>query len=84
MEKIFNVIFALIISFNHVRAEERINHEGRILGVTLAITNAILFNTPEADAVVSTLQMFPADNNFSTQLKYHLVAAQGTCEKMDS
>ena len=31
---------------------ERINHEGRILGPAPTITTPILFNTPEADAVV--------------------------------
>ncbi|MEO5917624.1 MAG: hypothetical protein ABIS50_25565 [Luteolibacter sp.] len=41
---------------------ERINHEGRILGDLPVITTPLLFNTPEADAVVSALQMMPRDN----------------------
>jgi hypothetical protein len=40
----------------------RINQEGRILGAVPAVTNSILFNTTNADAVVSTLQIFPATN----------------------
>ena len=32
-------------------AAERINHEGRILGAVPVVTNAILFNTPQADAI---------------------------------
>ena len=41
---------------------ERINQEGRILGPPPAVTNAILFNTTNADAVVSAMQIFPVTN----------------------
>jgi len=41
---------------------ERINHEGRILGSPPVVTNSILFNTPEADAIVSAMQIFPTTN----------------------
>jgi hypothetical protein len=47
---------------------ERINHEGRILGPVPVITNAILFNTPEADAVISGLQIFPRDNAWNEDI----------------
>jgi hypothetical protein len=40
----------------------RINQEGRLLGPPPAITNAILFNTTNADAVVAALQIFPVTN----------------------
>jgi hypothetical protein len=40
----------------------RINQEGRILGLLPAVTNAILFNTTNADAVVSAMQIFPVTN----------------------
>ena len=43
-------------------AAERINQEGRILGPLPAVTNAILFNTTNADAVVSAMQIFPVTN----------------------
>ncbi len=43
-------------------ANERLNQEGRILGLPPAVTNAILFNTSNADAVVSALQIFPVTN----------------------
>jgi hypothetical protein len=43
-------------------ANERINQEGRILGPLLAVTNTILFNTTNADAVVSAMQIFPVTN----------------------
>ncbi len=43
-------------------ANERLNQEGRILGPPPAVTNAILFNTSNADAVVSALQIFPVTN----------------------
>jgi hypothetical protein len=41
---------------------ERINQEGRILGPLPAVTNAILFNTTNADAVVSAMQILPVTN----------------------
>ena len=41
---------------------ERINQEGRILGAVPMVTNSILFNTSNADAVVSALQIFPVTN----------------------
>ncbi len=44
------------------RAELRINHEGRNLGPPPVVTNAVLFNTPEADAILSAMQIFPVTN----------------------
>ncbi len=44
------------------RGAERINHEGRILGPAPVVTAPILFNTAEADAALSAMQMFPIDN----------------------
>lgn len=41
---------------------ERINHEGRILPDPPIVTTPLLFNTPEADAVLASLQIFPRDN----------------------
>lgn len=41
---------------------ERINQEGRILGPVPTITSPILFNTAQADAVVSAMQIFPVTN----------------------
>ncbi len=47
---------------------ERINHEGRILGPEIAVTQPILFNTPEADAVVSALQIFPVTSAWNEDI----------------
>ena len=41
---------------------ERINQEGRILGALPVVTNSILFNTTNADAIVSAMQVFPVTN----------------------
>jgi hypothetical protein len=43
-------------------ASERINHEGRILGPAPAVTTPTLFNTSQADAIVSAMQIMPRDN----------------------
>jgi hypothetical protein len=43
-------------------AAERINQEGRILGTPPAVTNSVLFNTNDADTIVSAMQIFPVTN----------------------
>jgi hypothetical protein len=43
-------------------AAERINQEGRILGTLPAVTNSVLFNTNDADTIVSAMQIFPVTN----------------------
>ena len=43
-------------------AAERINHAGRILGPAPTVTTPVLFNTPQADAIVSALQIMPKNN----------------------
>ncbi|MDB6038608.1 MAG: hypothetical protein JWM99_2449 [Verrucomicrobiales bacterium] len=53
-------LLTLILSFWACPVHaERINQEGRILPETPTLTNSVLFNTPEADAVLSTMQIFP-------------------------
>jgi len=47
---------------------ERINHEGRILGPLPVVTNSILFNTTNADAVVSAMQIFPVTNPWNENI----------------
>lgn len=47
---------------------ERINHEGRILGPSPVVTNSILFNTTNADAVVSAMQIFPVTNPWNEDI----------------
>ena len=49
-------------------AAERINQEGRILGALPVVTNALLFNTPNADAVVSAMQIFPVTNPWNENI----------------
>jgi hypothetical protein len=38
---------------------ERINQEGRILGPAPVVTNAVPFNSTQADAIVAAMQIFP-------------------------
>ncbi len=47
---------------------ERINQEGRILGPLLSVTNAVLFNTASADAVVSSMQILPVNNPWNEDI----------------
>src|SRR5437868_3827415 len=50
------------------------NHEGRTLPALPKFTAPILFNTPEADAVLGSMQIFPKDNPWNedvTKLPVH-------------
>lgn len=49
-------------------AGERINHEGRLLGPLPTVSTPLLFNTPEADAVVSAMQIMPATNPWNEDI----------------
>ncbi len=60
--KISIVSLLLVLWLPAPARAERINQEGRILGALPAVTNAILFNTNAADAVVSAMQIFPVTN----------------------
>src|SRR3954466_1253245 len=50
-------------------AAERINHEGRILGPMRTVTAPVLFNTPQADAIVSALQIMPVANAWNEDIR---------------
>ena len=56
------VIFCLIFSAAASIQAERINHEGRILGLAPVVTTPTLFNTAAADAIVSAMQIMPVDS----------------------
>jgi hypothetical protein len=47
---------------------ERLNHEGRLLGPLPVVTNAILFNTTNADAVVAAMQILPVTNPWNEDI----------------
>src|SRR6185369_13575742 len=47
---------------------ERINHAGRLLGSAPVLTNAVLFNTPDADAIVAAMQIFPVDSAWNEDI----------------
>lgn len=59
--KISNATVSLMLSFVVTAAaqSERINQEGPILGPAPVVTIPTLFNTPQADAIVSAMQIFP-------------------------
>ncbi len=52
---------------------ERINQEGRILGALPVVTNSILFDTTNADAVVAAMQIFPVTNPWNECISNRLV-----------
>ncbi len=46
----------------------RINQEGRILGPAPLVTNSVLFNTAQADAIVSAMQIFPVTSAWNEDI----------------
>jgi len=54
---------------------ERINHAGRLLGPAPVVTNAVLFNTPEADALVAAMLVFPVDSAWNEDISGRPVLA---------
>jgi hypothetical protein len=49
---------------------ERINQEGRILGPLPVVTTPTLFNTPQADAIVSAMQIFPVTSAWNEDVSH--------------
>ncbi len=68
------IILTLLLLDLPVHAE-RINHEGRILGTQPVVTNSILFNTTNADAILSTMQIFPVTNPWNEDISQRPVLA---------
>jgi len=67
VKPLLKFVVLLLLGVSSARAE-RINQEGRILGPVPVVTNAILFNTNYADAVVSNLQIFPVTNPWNEDI----------------
>jgi hypothetical protein len=65
-------------TFSPSAVAERINQEGRILGPLPVVTNAILFNTSNADAVVSAMQIFPVTNPWNECISNRPVLSNST------
>src|SRR2546430_16559735 len=68
--RISNATISLILSFVVTAAaqSERINQEGRILGPAPVVTTPTLFNTSQADAIVSAMQIFPVTNPWNEDI----------------
>lgn len=62
------LVFPLFLLGGSALGVERINHEGRILGPVPIVTNAVLFNTPEADAILSAMQIMPTTNPWNEDI----------------
>src|SRR5437764_10337262 len=68
--RISNAFISTVLSFVVTAAaqSERINQEGRILGPAPVVTTPTLFNTPQADAIVSAMQIFPITNPWNEDI----------------
>jgi hypothetical protein len=61
IRRLFLAIGILLLATRDGTAE-RINQEGRILGPAPQVARPTQFNTPEADAIVSAMQIMPVTN----------------------
>src|SRR6476620_5450544 len=67
--RISSAIVSLVLSFIVTESGgERINQEGRILGPLPVVTTPTLFNTPQADAIISAMQIFPVTNPWNEDI----------------
>jgi hypothetical protein len=62
LRRIIQIAWAAWLLWAGAVRAERINQEGRILGLLQVVTAPILFDTTNADAVVSSMQIFPVTN----------------------
>ncbi|PWU16709.1 MAG: hypothetical protein C5B50_12995 [Verrucomicrobia bacterium] len=60
--KLYLLLGIVFASLAKTGLAERINQEGRILGPALVVTNSVLFNSAQADAITSAMQIFPVSN----------------------
>lgn len=68
----FFAAIALVAATSHA---ERINHEGRLLGPAPVVTQPTLFNTPEADSIVSAMQIMPVTSPWNERIDQRPVHA---------
>ncbi len=68
----------VLLTFSPLAVAERINQEGRILGPLPVVTNGILFNTSNADVVVSAMQIFPVTNPWNECISNRPVLSNST------
>jgi hypothetical protein len=66
---VWGALYLLVLpGFSPRAIAQRINQEGRILGPLPVVTSPILFNTSNADAVVSAMQIFPVTNPWNEDI----------------
>lgn len=69
------ITLGILILLAHPSFAERINHEGRILGPPPVVTEPIVFNTTNADAVLSAMQIFPVTSPWNETISSRPVLA---------
>lgn len=66
--KFFPWVLLLVFPAVACAADKRINHESRLLGPLPTVDRPLLFNTPEADAVVAAMQIMPVDSPWNEDI----------------
>ena len=65
--KLFAFLLVLLLPVLRLPAQ-RVNQAGRVLGPLPVVTSPILFNTTNADAVLSAMQIFPVSNPWNEDI----------------
>ena len=65
---VLGLISICAVAYRSSADSQRINQNGRILGPQPTVTNSILFDTTNADAVVSVMQIFPVTNSWNEDI----------------
>ena len=73
--KILSGLIVVLVFPALSHAAERINQDGRILGPPPTLTQPVLFNTPEADAILSAMQIFPVTHPWNEDISRRPVLA---------
>ena len=70
------LLLGLLAGASAAQEAGRTNHAGRTLDKMPAITRPVMFNTPEADAICSAMQIFPKDNPWNEDISTRPVLPQ--------
>ncbi len=62
------LVLTCALAIPTLRAQDRVNQEGRALDVLPTVTQPLLFNTPAADAIVSAMQIMPKDSPWNEDI----------------
>ena len=80
MKRFLNFAGLILLLSTFAATAERINQEGRILGALPAGTISFLFNTNNADTILSAMQIFPVTNPWNECISNRPLLCKFRCD----